>query len=360
MKLTPSNIKRFNAKILQWYQQHGRKDLPWQRRPNGYRVWVSEIMLQQTQVSTVIEYYQRFMQQLPTVTALANAATDNVLHLWSGLGYYARARNLHKTAMIIQQRFQGRFPRDIETLQQLPGIGRSTAGAIVSLAFNQPATLLDGNVKRVLSRHFTVNGEPGKSATLKQLWQIAETLTPNTNNRAYNQAMMDLGAMLCTRSKPQCHHCPVHDSCLARQTDSVHRYPNKKSQLKPNPTKQCYFLLIRDQYNRVLLCKRPAVGLWGGLWCFPDCALDTRSIAQYLQSTHGIAAKEAKKLPIFDHQFSHFKLIIHPLQLELKSVLAVQDNATYHWHTLDAPLPGGIPVPVAKLLNQLRSETNVT
>lgn len=262
-------MAEFTRSVLRWYKKHGRHDLPWQKDINAYRVWVSEIMLQQTQVNTVIPYYERFMQTFPTVRDLAQADIDEVLHLWTGLGYYARARNLHKSARIIHTDHNNRFPDDLESIVALPGIGRSTAGAILSLALNQVAPILDGNVKRVLARYHRVEGWPGNKKTEQKLWQLAESVTPDKEFAAYTQAIMDLGATVCTRSNPLCDQCPVNNGCEARETGTQEQYPGKKPK-KTLPVKQTIFTIIENDKGEVLLEKRLPQGIWGGLWSFPN------------------------------------------------------------------------------------------
>lgn len=261
----------FAARLLAWFDTHGRKHLPWQKAISPYRVWVSEIMLQQTQVGTVVDYYIRFMGRFPTVETLAAATEDEVLHLWTGLGYYSRARNLLKTARHIVN--QGGFPKHVSSLEALPGIGRSTAGAIASIAMGQRAPILDGNVKRVLARHAGIEGYPGTSETAKALWSVAEEHTPATRFDAYTQAIMDLGATLCTRVRPACSFCPVSDDCNARLTGRVDTLPGKKPK-KLLPQRSTTMLLIEDARRHVLLQRRPGSGIWGGLWSFPECARD--------------------------------------------------------------------------------------
>ncbi len=286
-------VATFQQNVLRWFDQHGRKDLPWQQNPTPYRVWVSEIMLQQTQVKTVIPYYGKFMASFPTLKSLADASTDEVLAHWSGLGYYARARNLHKAAQLAMaqsetasaqspkrqlprgQLPEGQLPDTLESLMALPGIGRSTAGAILSLALKQPHPILDGNVKRVLARHFAVDGWPGKTAVLNELWQLSETYTPSAGQKTvrdthkFNQAMMDLGAMICTRTKPQCHSCPLMESCKGYQSGKPENYPGKKPP-KTTPVKTTVMLVLRNPAGDILLYQRPAKGIWGGLWSLPE------------------------------------------------------------------------------------------
>ena len=253
----------FAAALLAWFDQYGRKHLPWQKNRSAYRVWVSEVMLQQTQANTAITYFESFMKRFPAVADLANASQDEVLRLWAGLGYYARGRNLHKSAQVIVNHYQGSFPNTIAALTKLPGIGRSTAGAIVSLAYNQPAAILDGNAKRVLARMYAIDGWPGKAQVNKQLWALAESHTPKKRCADYTQAMMDLGATLCTRSQPGCSQCPARTQCLAFKQGNPKDYPGKKPK-KRLPSKHTQFLMVINHRGEILLEKRPAVGIWGG------------------------------------------------------------------------------------------------
>ena len=252
----------FQRAILRWFDQHGRTNLPWQQNISPYRVWVSEIMLQQTQVTTVIPYFERFMDSFPTVQTLAAAPLDEVLHHWTGLGYYARARNMHKAAQVVCQQYKGNFPSTIDQLCDLPGIGRSTAGAISAIAFKIPATILDGNVKRVLARFSAIAGWPGKADVVQQLWLVAENFTPQERIADYTQAMMDLGATICTRASPSCHQCPLTDSCIAYAQGNQRAYPGKKPK-KKLPVRSRYFLLIRNKQGEILLQQNPPAGLWG-------------------------------------------------------------------------------------------------
>ena len=261
--------KLFSQSVLTWFDKHGRKHLPWQQNITPYRVWLSEIMLQQTQVATVIPYFERFTAQFPDVHSLAIAPIDQVLHLWTGLGYYARARNLHRCAQTVVAQYDGEFPSTVKTLCELTGIGRSTAGAIVSIAFQQRAAILDGNVKRVLARYHAVEGWPGQTETLNQLWEIAEQYTPDKRANDYTQAMMDMGATLCMRTKPSCERCPLQSGCIAYAQGAQNRYPSKKPK-KDIPVKSVQLLMLRDPAGDILLQQRPPQGIWGGLWSFPE------------------------------------------------------------------------------------------
>ena len=327
----------FQQAMLQWFDHHGRHDLPWQHHKTHYRVWVSEIMLQQTQVATVIPYYQRFMQRFPSVQDLAQAEQDEVMQHWAGLGYYARARNLHRCAQLVVTQFAGHFPRDHATLQTLPGIGRSTAAAILAIVDNQPLAILDGNVKRVLSRFGTIAGWPGDKKVADQLWQLAESLTPTQRVADYTQAMMDLGATLCTRTKPQCLLCPLQNDCQACQQGKTALYPDKKPP-KAYPVKQGWFALLRCG-DQLLLHKRPNHGIWGGLWAPPQ--FDSEPALQTWLANFSITAQH--KLPLISHKFTHYQLDMHCVVYEVAKPLEA------HWHRLaDLPLLG-VPAPIQQI-----------
>ena len=266
-----TDLPPFSERLLAWFDEHGRKTLPWQQDRTPYRVWVSEIMLQQTQVATVIPYYERFMARFPKVADLAQAPIDDVLSLWTGLGYYARARNLHKTACIVAEEYDGKFPDSVEGLESLPGIGRSTAGAILTLGHGRWAPILDGNVKRVLARYHAIEGWPGRSDVLAALWRASEAVTPRHRTADYTQGIMDLGATLCTKSKPECLFCPMTEDCQARISGTQATYPGKKPK-KKIPTRDTHFIICVDSQGQVLLERRPPSGIWGGLWSFPEAS----------------------------------------------------------------------------------------
>ncbi|MEE4189209.1 MAG: A/G-specific adenine glycosylase, partial [Roseobacter sp.] len=303
MWVIPKVSARFSDRVLRWFDRHGRHDLPWQQNPTPYRVWVSEIMLQQTQVATVVPFYHRFMARFPEVGALASASLDDVLHHWSGLGYYARARNLHRAATILMQRHAGVFPDDIDALQALPGIGRSTAAAVLSLSRGQSHAILDGNVKRVLARHHAVQGWPGQSAVLKRLWSLSESLTPTEYAGRFNQAMMDLGATLCVRGAPRCTECPVSADCQAFRTGRQREFPGGKPK-KSLPERSVRMLLVRNADGDVLLERRPPTGVWGGLWGLPelDAAGDPLAWCEVELRQTAVARRV---LPMRRHTFSH-------------------------------------------------------
>jgi len=342
----------FDQRVLDWFDQHGRKDLPWQRDTSPYRVWVSEIMLQQTQVKTVIPYFERFIAAFPDVQALAATPEDEVLHLWTGLGYYARARNLHKAAKRVANNLRGQFPDTLDGLRELPGVGRSTAGAILSIACGQRASILDGNVKRVLARYHRVAGWPGESAVHQRLWDIAEQYTPTERCADYTQAMMDLGATVCTRASPACGLCPLAEDCQARAHRDQRNYPGKKPR-KEVPVKATHFLIARSRAGEIWLEKRPNQGIWGGLWCFPEIATPEAG-SQRCLDLWGAEPAMVKSLAAFRHTFSHYHLDITPVVVELGvTPHAVMEASRQLWYNLRQPAQIGLAAPVVALLQQL-------
>jgi A/G-specific adenine glycosylase len=344
----------FARQLLAWFDDHGRKDLPWQRDIDAYRVWVAEIMLQQTQVATVIPYYERFMTRFPDVATLADAELDDVLHHWTGLGYYARARNLHRTARIVVEAHGGRFPADPAAIAALPGIGRSTAGAIAAIAFHIRAPILDGNVKRVLARFHAVEGHPGETRVAATLWAHAEAHTPERRVADYTQAIMDLGATLCTRARPHCSRCPMIERCAAHDAGAVSRYPAPRPR-RTQPVRAVRMYLLVDGAGRCLLEQRPAEGIWGGLWTPPERAPT---------STHHEVCREFGLDPDtveavrhdapFRHTFTHFHLDIEPVHVRLGGVQAeAAERPGLCWYALEAPRAIGLSAPAAKLLRSL-------
>lgn len=297
----------FQDRVLAWYDQHGRHDLPWQQDRTAYRVWLSEIMLQQTQVKTVIPYFERFISAYPDVGSLAAAPEDEVLHQWTGLGYYARARNLLKCARVVCDVHGGQFPDTVESLETLPGIGRSTAGAIVSMAHGKPAPILDGNVKRVLARHAAIAGWPGRSAVHRQLWELAESLTPKDRCRDYTQAMMDLGATVCTRGQPYCEKCPLQDSCSANGSGKQADYPGRKPR-RTIPVRATTMLIISNPSGEVFLIRRQEKGVWGGLWSFPE-STDRESGIRTCLDYFGCEPDNVEPWPSLRHTFSHYSTL---------------------------------------------------
>ncbi len=347
------NPEQFQQQLLAWFDQHGRKTLPWQQSITPYRVWLSEVMLQQTQVATVVPYFERFLATFPTVEELAAADIDQVLHLWTGLGYYARGRNLHKAARQVVEQHDGEFPATLEQLEALPGIGRSTAGAILSIAHRVATPILDGNVKRVLARLHAVEGWSGQSAVQQQLWRLSERYTPVERCADYTQAIMDLGATLCRRGKPDCDRCPLYDDCQARQLGAAASFPQPRPK-KVLPVKPCWMLLLRDPQGRVLLQQRPPIGLWGGLWCLPQFD-SLQALHDFLgDEVDGYAAVEVRT--DFRHTFSHFHLQIHPVHADCSGMLAgrVRDCADL-WFCPQQPVELGLAAPVKRLLKQLES-----
>jgi A/G-specific adenine glycosylase len=345
-------MSNFSSHIIDWQRTHGRHDLPWQGA-DVYCVWLSEVMLQQTQVATVIPYYQRFMSAFPTIAALAAAIEEQVLSHWSGLGYYARGRNLHRAAQIIVEQYEGEFPREFEKILALPGIGRSTAAAICALAFHQHHAILDGNVKRVLLRYCGIEGWSGDKKITDQLWQHAESLLPAVENgeiAAYTQALMDMGAMICTRSKPKCGVCPLKSDCVALATERVHQLPTPRPR-KTMPQRHSTFLLLLHD-NDIFLEKRAPQGVWGGLWCPPQ--LDDVSAALKWCAQQGVEAECANKvLPTFTHTFTHFKLHITPLLLKVGAKPQQAQQSKSVWLNVEAALDNAIPTPVRQMLMQL-------
>lgn len=341
----------FAQRIIDWQKQHGRHDLPWQNTKSPYAIWVSEIMLQQTQVSAVIGYYQRFMARFPTIQSLADAEQEEVMQHWSGLGYYSRARNLHHAAQTIVDEFNGEFPQDFVAMQSLSGIGRSTAAAIAAFAFDQVQTILDGNVKRVLARHFSIEGWPGASKIEQSMWALADSLLPNTDMVAYTQGLMDLGATLCIRSKPACNSCPLNTTCLAYAQQRVNTLPTPKPK-KTTPQKYTTMLILQ-RGQEVLLEKRPAKGIWGGLWSLPE--IDMQSIAsEEAQARFGLTVEPQEPLRLLQHAFSHYKLEILPQPLEVLSKENLSPAPNTIWLPLEDAIGAAIPTPVRKILISLR------
>ena len=345
-----SNSDWLAASLLRWFDQHGRHDLPWQHPRDAYRVWVSEIMLQQTQVSTVIPYFTRFMLAFPNVRGLADARLDDVLHHWTGLGYYARARNLHRAAQHLRDDHQSQFPNDFAALLALPGIGRSTAGAILAQAFGLRYPILDGNVKRVLTRLHAIAGWPGEKAVENQLWQIAETHTPTQRLADYTQAIMDLGATVCRRSKAQCGDCPLRTQCQAYATQNVDAFPAKKPR-KALPVRSTCMLLLYDANQAVLLEQRPPAGIWGGLWSFPECPVDIDPVQWSREHLH-VQISHPQTLPSLRHTFSHFHLDITPV-LARADAAGIMDSPHHIWYNSTRSAARGFPAPVKLLLESL-------
>ena len=343
--------REYAARLLDWHDAHGRHDLPWQHPRTPYRVWLSEIMLQQTQVSVVMGYFERFVAALPELPSLARAPQDEVLALWSGLGYYARARNLHAAARLCMERHGGDLPRDLAALLALPGIGRSTAGAILSQAWGDPAPILDGNVKRVLCRLFGIDGWPGTPAVEKKLWSIAGSLLPGARLADWTQAQMDFGATLCTRANPACAICPLQDACTARREGRIAELPAAKPG-KPLPQRETQMLIAQDPEGRVLLWRRPPTGIWASLRSLPQHEGVDEAQAWFQRHLDGDFAG-ARALPALDHGFTHFRLRIHPRLIAVNGPrAAIGDNADLRWANRAELAAIGLPAPVRKLLQE--------
>jgi len=344
----PNKMSSFASRLIAWQRTHGRHDLPWQGT-DAYRVWLSEIMLQQTQVATVLPYYQRFTASFPTIASLAAATEEQVLAHWSGLGYYARGRNLHATARIIVKQHRGEFPRKFEDILELPGIGRSTAAAICALAYHECRAILDGNVRRVLARYCGVAGWAGEKKIEAQLWQQAEALLPQRDVATYTQALMDLGATICTRGRPKCGECPVQAGCVAFNTGRTTELPTPRPR-KAVPERHAIFLMLMHG-NDILLEKRPGSGIWGGLWCPPQ--FDDEAAAKDWFVRSGMAANKGERLETFTHTFTHFKLHITPLKIQLshKPLHVAQPGSL--WLDVEEALRAAIPTPVRVLLGEL-------
>lgn len=344
--LAQTTTADFAARLIAWQRQHGRKGLPWQGTHDPYRVWLSEIMLQQTQVTTVIPYYQRFLERFPTLADLAAASVEEVMPLWSGLGYYARARNLHKCAQTIMTRHGGEFPYDAAQIAELPGIGRSTANAIASFCFGAQTPILDGNVKRVFARCFGIEGFPGTPKIEKEMWALAEKLMPQKETGTYTQAQMDLGATVCTRGKPLCQRCPVNDACVAYRDNRVGELPTARPK-KAVPERESIFLIMRSPQG-ILLEQRPPSGIWGGLLCLPELP-DGADATHHAQHHYGVSARQWQALPALRHTFTHFHLTLQPLCAEVETMPKVMQNSL-RWLTAADADSAALPTPIRTLL----------
>ncbi|MDA8094737.1 MAG: A/G-specific adenine glycosylase [Betaproteobacteria bacterium] len=340
----------FASRLVAWQKCHGRHDLPWQQTTDPYRIWVSEIMLQQTQVATVLAYYGRFLARFPHVAELARSSLDEVLSYWSGLGYYSRARNLHRAAAFICERHAALFPRARADILALPGVGRSTAAAISVFAFDARAAILDGNVKRVLARHAGISGPPG-AQTDTELWAHAEALVPAVDVKCYTQGLMDLGALVCTRRTPSCQACPLAEDCQAYRQGRVAELPTPRPR-KPLPEKTFTVLILR-RGERIWLEPRPASGIWGGLWSFPE-ANEGEDGRHWCDARLGAGRRRVAWLPPIDHALTHFRMRIRPCLLELEEAVSPEPAAGGQWFALDDALRAGIPAPVRALLQGLR------
>lgn len=339
----------FASRLLAWHDRHGRNDLPWQHPRTPYRVWIAEVMLQQTQVSAVMRYFERFMGRFPDVHSLARADSDAVMEYWAGLGYYARARNLHAAARMLVDDHAGKLPDDLDALMALPGIGRSTAGAILAQAFGLRAPILDGNAKRVLARHQAVDGAPGQSGFEKTLWHLAERRTPYRRLADYTQAIMDLGATVCVKSKPNCADCPVKDDCRARAQGRQAQIPAPRRRAK-RPLHTRRMLLLRRADGRILFERRPPAGIWGGLWALPEVP-DGQCATAYCRQRLGIEPDRVRELPSIRHGLTHFELLIKPVEMQAGEQVGIMDDAGRNWYAKAHPPP--LPAPIAKLICKL-------
>lgn len=340
-------MKVLASALLAWHKKHGRHDLPWQIDNSPYHTWVSEIMLQQTQVSTVIPYYLKFIETFPCIEALAKASLDKVNSLWSGLGYYNRAKNLHQSAKKIVNEHQGRFPKDLESLYQLPGVGKTTAHAIYALSFNKKAAILDGNAKRVLARFYKVSGQPNQASTLNRLWQLAEDTMPNTNCSAYTQAIMDLGATICKRSSPLCQKCPLSKNCQAYTDDVIQHYPEKKKAIIKQKKASTLVCVLKD--NTIYLEKRPANGIWANLFALPEFS-SKKALSDFLHQFHW---QDKKIHTPFKHIFTHIELMITPMILTIKNDESFPFSKNGRFVPIDTSLTLGLPKPIRQIINNL-------
>ena len=346
--MTAAPVPPFALRLVRWQREHGRHDLPWQHTGDPYRVWLSEIMLQQTQVATVIPYFLRFVAAFPDLAALGTAPLDRVLERWSGLGYYRRAHHLHAAARACLARHGGELPRDVAALAALPGVGRSTAAAIAVLAFGAREAILDGNVKRVLARHRGVDGYPGAAPVARTLWQLAESLLPAADVGTYTQALMDLGATVCTRTRPNCATCPVRADCVALRDGRVSVLP------APRPAKvlprRAIAVLLVERAGLLLLKKRPPAGIWAGLWSLPEMTVGD-DVAEHCRRTLGFdAVTIAEALPPLEHGFTHFRLTLHPLRVAVRGVVAREEAPGRLWLSRDDAIGAALPAPIRKLL----------
>ena len=344
-------MSEFAVRVIAWQRQYGRHDLPWQRTRDPYPVWLSEIMLQQTQVAAVIPYFQRFITQFPDLVNLASAGQDDVLALWSGLGYYARARNLHRAARIVIERHGGEFPKEFDAIAALPGIGRSTAAAIAVFVTGAREPILDGNVKRVLARCFGIPGYPGEKRVENRMWDLAAGLLPEREVEAYTQGLMDLGARICTRHRPRCEACPHEGQCVARRENRISQLPSPRPR-KPVPEKSTVMLILQHN-GEILLEKRPEPGIWGGLWSFPEVT-DPSQAATVSHGRFGAAVEADGILPVIHHGFTHFSLTIAPALLRVTRKEPRAQSPDHLWLTLDDAINAAVPAPVRAILRQLR------
>ena len=357
--VAPKAAAAFAAALVDWQKRHGRNDLPWQNTTDAYRIWLSEVMLQQTQVGTVIPYFERFLGRFPDVAALAAASEDEVLTLWAGLGYYSRGRNLHRAARDVVSRFGGRFPEERALLEELPGVGRSTAAAIASFAYGRREAILDGNVKRVLARFHAVDGDPTKKDVERKLWELAEAALPARGMERYTQAIMDLGATICTRSAPACERCPVAEACEARAQGRQDELPGRKPR-KAVPRRDTVMLLLARS-GKWMLVQRPAPGIWGGLWSFPEMPFlagrgtsgTEAAVRDHCLGVLGCAVSSAEPMTPLKHAFTHYGLTIHPWRCEVSNVADHVAGPGARWLDHTSVMAAAIPKPVLTLMGRL-------
>jgi A/G-specific adenine glycosylase len=355
-----SSAVPFAGRVIEWQRTHGRHDLPWQGGRDPYRIWVSEIMLQQTQVAAAIPYYLRFLHRFPDVRALAAAPAADVMAAWAGLGYYSRARNLHRCAQVIVVSHDGHFPRTVDALSELPGIGRSTAAAIAVFAFGVRAAILDGNVKRVLARHFGVEGHPGTSAVERQLWALADDLLPREGIEAYTQGLMDLGATLCVRARPRCGVCPLATSCVALAQERTAELPTPRP-VRPRPLRHATIVIIRDREGAVLLETRPPTGIWGGLMSVPEFDADAsdRALRASIAERYALDVVLEGRLPDIRHEFSHYSLVMQPRLARIRRALGTS-SAPSRLVDRDALRESALPAPIRRLLQETGGNDRVS
>jgi len=347
----------FAGRVIRWQHSHGRRDLPWQGTRDAYCIWVSEIMLQQTQVAAVIPYYTRFVRRFPDVFTLASSPSPDVMAAWAGLGYYSRARNLHRCAQTVVERYEGRFPAAVDALEELPGIGRSTAAAIAAFAFGERAAILDGNVKRVFARHFGVEGYPGATAVERRLWSIAEQELPASGIESYTQGLMDLGATVCVRARPLCGDCPLAVTCVAKAQERTAELPAPRP-AKPRPVRHAIVVIVRDGRGALLLETRPPTGIWGGLVSLPefDAGMDDEQLRAAIAERYALQVDLNGALPELRHEFSHYSLVMHPRLAAVRRALGAASAAS-QWLEPDALRDAALPAPVKRLLRNQSGET---
>ena len=352
-KLPPAAMSTFAKKIIDWQKSAGRHHLPWQNTRDPYRIWLSEVMLQQTQVGAVMRYFEQFIARFPTIAALAAAPLDEVMPLWAGLGYYARARNLHNGAQQIMAEHAGVFPKKFDDIYALSGIGRSTAAAISAFAFGERRAILDGNVKRVIARHFCVEGDLKSKSVEDRLWLIAEANLPRTEIESYTQGMMDMGAIVCKRNKPSCLICPVKKTCIAFKEGRIAELPHK-ARRRETPHRQTRMLVFICE-GEVMLEKRPPTGIWGGLWSLPELSVEA-DMLKVLHVRYGFASCTMREMPRENHGFTHFSLAIFPIEITLvKRPLRAMQPALV-WVNLDDAMDAAIPAPVKRILKTVKSD----